>query len=156
MKPIVKALLVAASLVLASSAAMAQSAKDAVSARQADMQLRKFNIGILAAMAQGKMEYDAKKASAAANNLKILATMNGGAMWAPGSGMDNAELATMTSAKPEIWSTYPAIAEKGKAYVEAVTAMAEVAGDGLDAVKANLGKLGASCGGCHKSFRAKR
>ena len=37
---------------------------------------------------------------------------------------------------------------------EAATKMAAVAGDGLDAVKANMGALGEGCKGCHKPFQA--
>lgn len=154
MKKAVKILLVAAGLAVASTAAIADGhLAKAVKARQAAMQLYAFNIGILGAMAQGKMDYDANAASAAANNLKALSVMDGSAMWPPGSGNDNKDL--KTAALPTIWSTWPAVAEKGKAFATAASAMADNAGNGLDALRANIGALGKSCGGCHQDFRQK-
>ena len=49
--------------------------------------------------------------------------------------------------------TYPAIADAGKAYADAVNALAAEAGNGLDALRATIGDLGASCKGCHDDFR---
>ena len=60
-----------------------------------------------------------------------------------------------TRALPAIWSTYPAIADKGKAYKAAVIQLAETAGDGVDALKSSVSELGKSCKGCHDEFRAK-
>ena len=128
----------------------------AIKARQGQMQMRAFNIGILGAMAKGKMAYDAKSAQAAADNLVLLSSLKGGAMWPKGSGMDNPALAGKTRAKPEIWSTYPKVAEAGKAHAAATKAMAAAAGSGVEGIRANIRKLGGSCGGCHKPFRAKK
>jgi len=41
------------------------------------------------------------------------------------------------------------------AFVTASTTLAENAGGGLDALRANIGALGASCKGCHDTYRAK-
>lgn len=121
-------------------------------ARQSLMQVYSFNIGILGAMAKGKMPYDADIAQAAANNLHAAVSMKNPTMWPKGSGND--ALGDETRAKPDIWSTYPKIAEKGKAMTEVAAKMASVAGNGLDAVKANMESLGDGCKGCHKPFRA--
>ena len=40
-----------------------------------------------------------------------------------------------------------------KAYKEAVNAVAEEAGKGLDALRSTIGDLGKSCKGCHEDFR---
>lgn len=124
-----------------------------IKARQSLMQVYAFNLGQLGAMAKGDAPYDAEQASNAANNLRAAATMKNGAMWPAGSDASAAGLADVTAAKPEIWSTYPEIADKGKALAEAATAMAAVAGDGLDSVRSNMGDLGNGCKGCHESFR---
>ena len=123
-------------------------------ARQSWMQIYSFNLGNLGAMAKGKAPYDAAKASAFAENLLAAASMKNGAMWPAGS--DNSVLGDKTRAKPEIWSTYPKVAEKGKALVAAAQNLVKVAGSGLDALKGGVGTAGKACGGCHKPFREKK
>lgn len=122
-----------------------------IKARKAVMQLYSFNLGTLGAMAKGKMAYDAKKALAAAENLNAAANMKNGAMWPKGS--DNAALGKRTRAKPEAWTKYPMVAEQGKALKAAAAKMASVAGNGLEAVRANMKAIGQSCGSCHKIAR---
>ncbi len=126
----------------------------AVKARQALMQIYAFNIGQLGAMAKGEVAYDAKTAAVAAANLATAATINQGAMWQQGS--DNGAMGDKTRALPEIWTTYPAIAEKGKALNEAVGALAKVAGTDLAGLRSAIGGVGKACGGCHKQFRAEK
>lgn len=122
-----------------------------IKARKAVMQLYSFNLGILGGMAKGKMAYDAKKAQAAADNLNAVANMKSGAMWPKGS--DNVALGKRTRAKPEAWTKYPMIAPHGKALKAAAAKMAAVAGNGVDAIRANMKAIGQSCGGCHKIAR---
>ena len=125
-----------------------------VAARQAVMKLRAFYLGTLGGMAKGKIAYDAKKAQSAADSLLGLSNLDGSAMWPPGSGND--KRGTKTRALPAIWSTYPAVAEKGKAQKMAEEAMAKVAGNGLAALQGAIGDVGKACGGCHKQFREKK
>jgi cytochrome c556 len=150
----ISAFLLVCSFVTAASAA--DPVLKALKSRQGLMTLYSFNIGQLGAMAGGKIPYNAKQAQTAADNLFTLASLKGGAMWPKGSGNDNPALAGKTRAKPEIWSTYPKVAEASKNLVMAATAMAAAAGTGLDGVRANIKKLGGACGGCHKPFRAKK
>jgi len=123
-------------------------------ARQSLMQIYSFNLGNLGAMAKGKVAYDAAKAQDFADNLLAAASMKNGAMWPAGS--DNSVLGDKTRAKPEIWSTYPKVAEKGKALVAAAQNLVKVAGTGLDGLKGGVGTAGKACGGCHKPFREKK
>jgi cytochrome c556 len=122
-----------------------------IKARKSEMQLKLFNAGPLFGMAKGKIEYNAELAAALANNLLLQTQLDMGRAWAEGT--DNLAYEGKTRALPEIWSTYPEIAEKGKAYVKAVTELAPVAGNGLDAMKSKLGALGKGCDGCHDKFR---
>ncbi len=124
----------------------------AIKARNAEMTLRSFNAGPLFGMAKGDIEYDAELASALANNLLIMTTVNNGRMWPNGS--DNEAYPDDTRALPEIWTTYPAIEDQGKAYLDAVAALAEVAGNGLGELRSVVGDVGQSCKGCHDDFRA--
>jgi len=126
---------------------------DAIEARQAVMILRGWNAGPLFAMAKGDIEYDAEFAAALANNLKAELAMNNGRMWPEGTHNDSDDYFDETRALPEIWSTYPAVADAGKAYVTAVDALAEQAGNGLDALRSTIGDVGDSCQGCHDDFR---
>ena len=122
-----------------------------IKARQSEMQLKSFNAGPLFGMAKGKIEYNAELAATLANNLLLQTQLKMGRAWAEGT--DNVAYEGKTRALPEIWSTYPEVAEKGKAYVKAVTELAPVAGNGLAALKSKMGALGKGCKGCHDDFR---
>jgi cytochrome c556 len=125
-----------------------------IKARQSEMQLKLFNSGPLFGMAKGKIEYNAELAAMLANNLLLQTKLDMGRAWAKGT--DNDAYFGETAALPEIWSTYPEISEKGKAYVKAVTELAPVAGNGLAELKSKIGALGKGCKGCHDDFREKQ
>ncbi len=156
MKIITKAAMVAVGAALMfSGIAVAESPHDgAVKARQGDMQMRAFNLGILGAMAKGKVEYDAKAASAAAHNLKVLSTLNASAMWPQGS--DASAYGDGTTASPELWKNFPKVIEATKAFSAAADVMVTAAGKDLPSLQAAMGVVGKSCGGCHKPFRVKK
>ena len=129
-----------------------QDHSGAVKARQAHMQLNGFFMGQLAAIAKGQVPYDAAQATGVVNSLLALNTMDVGAMWPPGS--DNQALPGKTRALPEIWTTFPAVVEKGDALTKALEAMVVAAGTDLASLQGAFGAVGAGCGGCHRSFRA--
>ena len=148
---------VAAALALAvftgSSVASAQEDHSgAVKARIAYMQLNGFFMGQLAGIAKGQVPYDAAQATGVAKSLLALSTMDAGAMWPPGS--DNQALPGKTRAKPELWTTFPAVMEKAGALTTALEAMVVAAGTDLASLQGAFGAVGAGCGGCHRSFRA--
>jgi cytochrome c556 len=155
MHPFARWTLAVVGLTLALSVSAAQDPNEkAIGARQSVMKLQSWYAGPLFAMAQGKMDYDAEMARSYAANLNIVANVDGGAMWPQGT--DDGAYAGKTRALPEIWSTYPAVADKGKALSEAAAALAEVAGDGLDALRSTIGAVGKACKGCHDDFRAEQ
>jgi len=123
----------------------------ALKARKATMQLYSHYLGQLGAMAKGETPYDAAKAQAAADSLMAVNGIDQSAMWPQGS--DNGALGDQTRALPEIWTTYPAIVEKGEAMSAAIAVMASAAGTDLASLQGAIGGLGAGCGGCHKPFR---
>jgi cytochrome c556 len=153
MKKLFTVIAVAFAFAAASLPASAGDFDKQIKARQALMQIYAFNLGQLGAMAKGDVAYDADAAKAAAGNLHAAATMKNGAMWPKGSDSSVAGQEKMTRAKAEIWSTYPMIAEKGKAMAEASAQMAAVAGNGADALRGAMGAVGAACKGCHENFR---
>jgi cytochrome c556 len=124
----------------------------AIKARIAAMTIRSWNAGPLFGMAKGKIDYDADLAAALANNLKVEAHMSNASMWPDGS--DNVAYKGKTRSLPEVWSTWPAVGEAGQAYKDATVALAEVAGNGLEALQSKIGDLGNSCKDCHDDFRA--
>lgn len=128
--------------------------KAAVEARQSQMTLYAFNIGLLGGMAKGEIDYDAEAASAAANNLAALSKLDQSRLWPQGS--DNEALGTdVTEALPAIWAADSKVGEKAMAMTTAAEAMADAAGNGLDALREAIGPLGKSCGGCHEDYRQK-
>ena len=142
----------ALALAVATQTGLAAEFDREVKARKALMQVQAFNLGILGAMAKGDMPYDADIARAAAANLHAALSMKNPTMWPKGSGND--ALGRTTRAKPEIWSTYPEVSEKSEAAVVAAARMANVAGNGVEAIQANMKAIGEACKGCHEPFRA--
>ena len=136
-------------------AALADShVPSSVKARQAVMQLNQYCLGILGDMARGKTEYNAELAIAAANSLKLIEAdgIDQSTMWAPGTS--TAELGDVTRAKPEIWSTWPAITEPIGEIKTAIDAMVEAAGT-LEGLQSTIGAVGKGCSDCHE-YRVSR
>jgi len=124
-----------------------------IKARQSFMQVYRFNLMMLGAMARGDMEYDAELASNSANNLLAASKMSNGPMWPAGSDSSAPGLAGVTAAKADIWAENSMVGEKHQALTAALEAMAAAAGDGLGAVRANMGAVGDGCSGCHDNYR---
>lgn len=140
---------------IAISPVMADKATEKmIEARQGYYQMVRHNFAPLAAMAKGEIDYDAEKAQAFANNLKILSTLDNGTLFLPGSSKE--EMPGKTRALKKIWDTYPEVAKAGKKYKEAVNNIADNAGKGLDALRANVRKVGSTCKGCHDEYRAEK
>ncbi|WP_026381805.1 c-type cytochrome [Afifella pfennigii] len=135
------------------AAAAAQSAEDIAGARIGYYRLLGHEMSLLAAMAKGDVEYNAEKAAAAAKDLQTLTQYSVSDLFAPGTS--NAELPGKTRALPVIWEDMAGLGDKGAAYVSAVEELNGVAGNGLDALRPAVGKLGGTCKSCHDDFRAK-
>ena len=127
--------------------------KIAIEARHAEMHLRAFNAGPLFAMAKGRMPYDAKLAEKLANNLAILLTVDNGRAWVKGTS--HKEYPKLSTVKPELWETWPKIADYAKDYGKAVKELNADAGKGKDALAQKVKALGKACKDCHDKFREK-
>ncbi len=130
--------------------AQAPDYKNEITARKAVMQLYVFNLRQLAGMAKGEIVYDGEQARIAANNLAALAMLDQSRMWPAGS--DNFSVDD-TRALPVLWDNMADAMATQKQLIAATGALAAVAGDGLEAVQANLGPVGQSCAACHKANR---
>lgn len=123
----------------------------AVKARQSQMFLFQFNLMTLGGMAQGNIPYDAAAATAAANNLVALSSVDQTAYWLPGTAMG--EIAD-TDAKPELFQNMDDVVAKVGALHDASVAMAAVAGTDLASLQGAMQALGGACGACHQAYRA--
>ena len=122
-----------------------------IKARQAHMQLYGYNLGLLGGMAKGEIDYDAEAASAAAANLAALSGMDQHRYWAEGT--DNVEMEGASKALPIIWDQQDDFFAKQTALHEAAMSLAEVAGNGQEAIGPALGPVGQACGACHQTYR---
>jgi cytochrome c556 len=131
------------------AAAQFQKAEDAIKYRQGGMFMMGQHFGRIAAMAQGKVPFDAAAAAANADVVASLAKL-------PFAGFTPGTDSGDTKALPEIWLD----AEKFKAGQQklqddlAKLAAAAKAGN-LDQIKAAVGETGKTCKGCHDHFRKK-
>jgi len=140
--------LAAASFALAVPAA-AQFAKteDAIKYRQSAMFIQSQNFGRLAAMASGRVPYDA---AAAAANAEVVAEISRLPWSGFGPGTEGGK------AKPEIWkeqAKFKELSERLMADTDKLVLGAK-AGN-LDALKAAVGAAGDTCKTCHDTFRNK-
>jgi cytochrome c556 len=145
------ATVVALALGVAAGAALAQAKPEqVVKQRQAVMTLQGKYFGPMAAMAQGKVPFNAAVVQRNAAFLDNLSRM----AW---DGFD-------PSTKDVKSATLPAAYEQQDKFKEAATRLENEAhklwevsrGGDEAAIKAQIGAVGKSCGGCHESFRAKQ
>lgn len=142
-------LIVCASALMATTSTFAQFAKpeDAIKYRKNTLFVMQQHFGRVAAMASGKVPFDAKVAADNAAVAEYMAKLP----WAAfGEGTDKGD----TRAKPEIWKE-PA---KFKEYSDKLTAeMAKLSvaakSGNLDSVKTAVGAVGGSCKSCHDAYR---
>lgn len=144
--------LIAALVAAPTFAFAADPIQDTVEARQGFYKLLGANMGVFAGMAKGQMDYDAAKAQSAADNIMLLTNYNLAPLYMPGTSSADFE---GSRAQPNIWEDMAGVQAKGKAFVEAATAMQAAAGQGKEAMLGALGPLGGSCKACHKEYRAK-
>ena len=145
--------LLAGSLLLGTVAtvALAQSnVPQEVRARQGLMQNFAFSLSTLGNMARGNMEYDAELAQTAADRLVALSDISQDGYWPEGTSTEQVEA---TKALPAIWESKDAFLSNFEDLHQAATSMAEVAGDGQQALAGQMQALGQACGGCHEEFR---
>nr|WP_321442775.1 cytochrome c [uncultured Cohaesibacter sp.] len=125
----------------------------AIEARQGHFKLLGANMGALAAMAKGQVEYDAKKAQMHADNLFYMTKGNIGFLFVPGT--DSTAMPDKTRAKKEIWDNFPEFGKKAGALAEAVAMLQTEAGKGRAELGKALGQTGGTCKACHDDFRDK-
>ncbi|MCC5962335.1 MAG: cytochrome c [Rhodobacteraceae bacterium] len=122
----------------------------AIAARQGQFKLLALNFGVMGGMAQGRMEYDAEAAQTAADNLYHLTRVDQMVLWPEGTDSDSGD---GTRANISIWEDLDDFVEKFGALQMAAESLQDVAGDGLDEMRAGVGALGQTCQACHEAHR---
>jgi cytochrome c556 len=121
-----------------------------VKQRQAAMTLQGKYWGPLGAMAQGKLPYDAAVVQRNAVYLDALAHM-------PWDGFNPNTKDIKTGALPAVYTDAAKFKEAADRLQTETGKLVTVSKSGDEAaVKAQLGAVGKSCGGCHESFREKQ
>jgi cytochrome c556 len=144
-------LLTAAALVGMATAlpAAAQFAKpeDAIKYRKSGMFLMSTHFGRVAAMANGRVPFDAK---VAADNAAIATTVSKLPFDGFVAGTDKGD----TKAKPEIWAEMDKFRGGATRMQDEMAKLNAAAKAGnLDAIKAAAGEVGKACKGCHDNYR---
>jgi cytochrome c556 len=136
-----------AALALATTAAFA----DVIADRQAVMKENAKQVGTLVKMVKGETPFDAAAVVAALTALNDNVQKIDVAASFP-AGSDQGD----TTASPKIWEDlagFQAQVDKFKAVTAAAVASPAV---DVDALKAQVGTIGQTCGTCHEAFRVKK
>lgn len=129
------------------AAAQFQKPEDAIKYRKAAFTVMATHFGRIAAMANGKVPFDAAAAQA---NAEIVTTMSKLPFPAFVEGTGSGD----TKAKPEIWTEQDKFkAAAGKMQDEVVKLNAATKTGNIDQIKAAVGDVGKSCKACHDNYR---
>lgn len=130
--------------------ASAQFAKpeDAVKYRKASFTVMATHFGRIAAMAQGKVPFDAAAATANAEVVAVMAMLPYSAFPEGTHGTEKG------SPKANVWSERAKFDAAAKTMQgEVVKLVAAARSNNLDALKAAVGNTGKTCKACHDNFR---
>ena len=114
-----------------------------VKARMMLMEEIRLNMGAIGGMAKGKIPFDATQAE------RAKAKLSAAAAGIPAAFEVQAE-DPKSEALPAIWSNWDDFTAKSVAMETAVSGLDT---SSLENLRAGLGPIGRSCGGCHKSYR---
>lgn len=135
---------------LVGTTAQAQDFSNQIGARMGEMKLLGANVGVLAGMARGRVDYDANMAQMAADNLVYISSIHQTGLWPEGS--DNMALDT-TRALPLIAEDFAGFEAKWKDLNTAAVALQAVASNGMAEMGPMIGPVGATCQACHETYR---
>ena len=152
MRKVFRTMMSLATAVLALATALpaaAQFAKpeDAIKYRKAVFTVMGTHFGRVAAMANGRIPFDAKVAS---DSAEIATSMSKLPFVAFGPGTDKGE----TRAKPEIWTDGDKVKRLAEKMQEEMVKFNVAAKTGnIDTIKAAAGETGKACKACHDDYR---
>jgi cytochrome c556 len=154
MKTMYRSLVAGIALTAIAGATLAQSIgkpEDNMRWRQSAYHTIAWSMGRIKANVEGTFNKD--QVVQAANVIQALANSSMGALYAPGT--DKGKGWKETRAKAELFTDKEGVGKVAMAFNKEANEMAKVAAGGdAAAVKAQFGKLGEACKGCHDKFRA--
>lgn len=121
-----------------------------IKARQGYFTMLGANMAPLAGMAKGEIEYDEAAAAQAAANIEALSNYMVSMHFVEGTSADDVE---GSSAKADIWADMDGFKAKYVAFADAAAGASEAVKGGQGNVGPVLGKIGATCKGCHDSYK---
>ncbi|WP_116084199.1 cytochrome c [Tropicimonas sp. IMCC34011] len=143
-------LTLAGAIALSPLTAVAQDGEAAIEAREGAMNVLGLSLGTIGGMAKGEVEYDAEAATAAAENLAAIASLNLGPLFPEGTSSDDME---DSRALPAVWAEWDEFQSQWDDLGAAADGLVDVAADGQEGLGAALGPIGQACGSCHRQFR---
>ena len=151
MKKTTRSLLAGLALAAIAGTTLAQmKVEDAITFRQSGYKFMAWNMGKIKANVEG--QYNKDQVAAAANVIAAIANSGLGALYVPGS--DKGKGWKDTRVKKELFTDKEGVGKVATAFNQAANEMAKVAATGDQAaVKAQFGKLGETCKGCHDKYR---
>jgi cytochrome c556 len=139
--------------IVAGTAAAQMKPEDAIKFRQSGYTFMAWNMGKLKGMlVDNPSSFNKDQALAAAKAIQGVANSGMGALYVPGSekGVGWKE----TRVLPELFTDKDGVGKVARAFNAEANEMAKVAEAGdAAAMKAQFGKLGESCKGCHDKYR---
>jgi cytochrome c556 len=136
--------------VVAGSTLAQMKVEDAITFRQSGYKFMAWNMGRIKANIEGQFNKD--EVVKAANVIQAVANSGMGALYVPGS--DKGKGWKETRVKKELFTDKEGVGKVATAFNQAANEMAKVAATGDPAaVKAQFGKLGETCKGCHDKYR---
>jgi cytochrome c556 len=140
---------------LAGTASAEMSVEDAMKFRQSGYTFMKWNMGKLKGMlVDNPASFNKDQAMAAAKAIQGVANSGMGALYIPGSDKGKGFFATRV--KPELFTDKAGVAKVAKTFNMEANELARVSESGdAAAIKAQFGKLGAACKGCHDDYKTK-
>ena len=125
-------------------------AEDQIRWRQSAYHTMAWNMARIKANVEGT--YNKDQVVEAANVIQAIANSKMGALYQPGT--DKGKGWKDTRVKPELFTDKEGVGKVATNFVQQANEMAKVAAAGdAAAAKAQFGKLGESCKGCHDKFR---
>lgn len=138
---------------IAGTAGAQMKPEDAIKFRQSGYAFMAWNMQRIKANVEGS-KFDKDEVVKAANAIQAIANSGMGSLYLPGT--DKGKGWENSRAKPGIWTEKEKMGKVAMAFNKEANEMAKVAATGdAAAVKAQLGKLGGTCKGCHDDFKIK-
>ena len=126
--------------------------EEAIKFRQSGYGFMAWNMARIKMNVEGT--YNKEEVVKAANAIQAIANSGMSALYLPGT--DKGTGWEKTRAKPEIWTEKEKLGKAAMAFNKEANEMAKVAAAGdAAAAKEQLGKLSATCKGCHDDFKIK-